>query len=145
VSLVFSAAMAALGRWIGPGIEWELLAQAINFVISCALVTGLFALIHKVMPRVEVAWHDVWIGAVVTAALFTVGKLLIGLYIGKSGITSVFGAAGSFAVLLLWVYYSAQIFLLGAEFTWVYAHQFGSLTTHQPGLPSSRARVSTGQ
>jgi membrane protein len=135
VSLVFSAAMAALGRWIGPGVGWELLAQSINFVISFALVSGLFALIYKVMPRVDVAWHDVWIGAVVTAALFTVGKLLIGLYIGKSGITSVFGAAGSFAVLLLWVYYSAQIFLLGAEFTWVYAHQLGSLKG-QPMRPA---------
>jgi membrane protein len=86
-----------------------------------------------------VAWHDVWIGALVTAALFTVGKLLIGLYIGKSGITSVFGAAGSFAVLLLWVYYSAQIFLLGAEFTWVYAHRFGSLKG-QPMKPSPEQR-----
>jgi membrane protein len=139
VSLVFSAAMAALGRWMGPGIGWELLAQAINFVISFALVSGLFALIYKVMPRVHVAWHDVWIGAIVTAALFTIGKLLIGLYIGKSGVTSVFGAAGSFAVLLLWVYYSAQIFLLGAEFTWVYAHRLGSLKG-QPMRPAAERR-----
>jgi len=128
VSLVFSAAMAALGRWIGPAFAgWELLANAVDFVISFALVSGLFAVIYKVMPRVQVAWHDVWVGAVVTAALFTVGKLLIGVYIGKSGVTSVFGAAGSLAVLLLWVYFSAQIFLLGAEFTWVYAHRLGSL------------------
>jgi len=76
---------------------------------------------------VHIQWRDVWVGAAVTALLFTVGKLLIGLYIGKSGVTSVFGAAASLAVLLLWVYYSAQIFLLGAEFTWVYAHTFGSL------------------
>jgi membrane protein len=139
VSLVFGAAMAALGRWIGPGIQWELLAQGINFVISFALVSGLFALIYKLMPRVHVAWHDVWIGAIVTAALFTIGKLLIGLYIGKSGVTSVFGAAGSFAVLLLWVYYSAQIFLLGAEFTWVYAHRLGSLKG-QPMRPAAERR-----
>ena len=128
VSLLFSAAMAALGRWVGPAfVGWELLAQIVNVVVSFALVSGMFALIYKLMPRAQVAWHDVWIGAVVTAALFTIGKLLIGLYIGKSGVASVFGAAGSFAVLLLWVYFSAQIFLLGAEFTWVYAHRVGSL------------------
>jgi len=128
VSLVFSAAMAALGRWLGPAFEdWEVVAGVVDFVVSFSLVSGLFALIYKVMPRVHVAWRDVWVGAVVTAALFAIGKLLIGLYIGKSGVTSVFGAAGSLAVLLLWVYFSAQIFLLGAEFTWVYAHKLGSL------------------
>jgi membrane protein len=128
VSLVFSAALAALGRWLGPALlAWEIAAHVVNFIVSFALVTGMFALVYKGMPRVRVAWRDVWIGAMVTAALFTIGKLLIGLYIGKSGVTSVFGAAGSLAVLLLWVYFSAQIFLLGAEFTWVYAHKLGSL------------------
>jgi hypothetical protein len=78
------------------------------------------------MPRVKIEWHDVWIGAAVTALLFTIGKFLIGLYIGKSAIASGFGAAGSVIVVLVWVYYSAQIFLFGAEFTWVYAHEFGS-------------------
>ena len=140
VSLLFSAAMAALGRWMGPGVGWEVVAQALNFVLSFALMSGLFALIYKLMPRVHVAWHDVWTGAVVTAALFTIGKLLIGLYIGKSGVTSVFGAAGSIAVLLLWVYYSAQIFLLGAEFTWVYAHRLGSLKG-QPQKPAPDTRT----
>jgi membrane protein len=82
------------------------------------------------MPRVRIAWRDVWTGAVITGILFTIGKYLIGLYIGKSGITSTFGAAGSLVVVLLWVYYSAQIFLLGAEFTWVYAHRFGSRRPH---------------
>ena len=82
----------------------------------------LFALIYKIMPRVHIAWRDVWIGAAVTALLFAIGKFLIGLYLGKSGVASGFGAAGSLVVLLVWVYYSAQIFLLGAEFTWVYAH-----------------------
>src|SRR5205085_9101107 len=77
-------------------------------------------------PRVHVAWHDVWIGAAVTAILFAVGKLLIGLYLGKSSVASSFGAAGSLVVLMLWVYYSAQIFLFGSEFTWVYAHEYGS-------------------
>ena len=144
VSLVFSAAMAALGRWLGPAFEgWEALAHVVDFVVSFTLVSGLFALIYKVMPRVHVAWHDVWIGAVVTAALFTIGKLLIGIYIGKSGVTSVFGAAGSFAVLLLWVYFSAQIFLLGAEFTWVYAHQLGSLRA-RPQTEASPERTAAG-
>ena len=83
-------------------------------------------MIYKYMPRVKIEWHDVWIGAAVTALLFTIGKFLIGLYIGKSAIASGFGAAGSIVVVLVWVYYSAQIFLFGAEFTWVYAHEFGS-------------------
>ena len=83
-------------------------------------------MIYKIMPRVKVDWADVWIGAAVTALLFTIGKSLIGLYIGKSGVTSGFGAAGSLVVSLVWVYYSAQIFLMGAEFTWAYALTFGS-------------------
>jgi membrane protein len=112
----------------GGGIfaDWELLAHGVNFVVSFGLTTVAFALIYKIMPRVKIDWQDVWIDAAVTALLFTIGKFLIGLYIGKSGITSPFGAAGSLVVVLVWVYYSAQIFLLGAEFTWVYAHWFGS-------------------
>ena len=86
------------------------------------MVTVGFAMIYKLMPRVRVQWRDVWVGAAVTALLFTIGKHLIGLYIGKSSVASGFGAAGSLVVVLVWVYYSAQIFLLGAEFTWVYAH-----------------------
>ena len=86
----------------------------------------MFALIYKVMPRVRVLWRDVWIGALFTALLFTLGKYLISLYIGRSGVASAFGAAGSLVVVLLWVYYSAQIFLIGAEFTWVYANCYGS-------------------
>jgi membrane protein len=127
VSLVLSAALAALGSWWGSFFDgWEALLHAINFIVSFGLITGLFAAIYKLMPRASIAWRDVWIGAVVTALLFTVGKSLIGLYLGKSGVTSGFGAAGSMVVLLVWVYYSAQIFLLGAEFTWVYAHRRGS-------------------
>ena len=127
VSLVASAGLSALGKWWGPLFgEQALLAQALNLVISFALVTGMFAMIYKVIPRVKIAWRDVWVGASLTALLFTVGKLLIGLYIGRSGVASPFGAAGSLVVLLLWVYYSAQIFLLGAEFTWVYSHEHGS-------------------
>ena len=90
------------------------------------MITVVFAMIYKLVPRVRIDWKDVWIGAAVTALLFTVGKFLIGVYIGRSGIASGFGAAASLVVVLVWVYYSAQIFLLGAEFTWVYAHKFGS-------------------
>jgi membrane protein len=156
VSLVFSAALAALGHWWGAFFNgWEAALQTLNFVVSFVLTTGLFAAIYKFMPRARIAWRDVWVGAVVTALLFTVGKFLIGLYLGKSGVTSGFGAAGSLVVLLIWVYYSAQIFLLGAEFTWVYAHRSGSrLAAPQAGgsqptaagrkPPTGRAAV-TGQ
>jgi membrane protein len=139
VSLVFSAALAALGDWWSPLFGgWEVLAMVVNFVLSFAIVTALFALIYKFMPHVRIQWRDVAIGAAVTALLFTIGKLLIGLYIGKSGVTSGFGAAGSLVVLLLWVYYSAQIFLLGAEFTAAYAWRYGSLR-HQPAPAKATA------
>ncbi len=127
VSLVLSAALAALAKWWSPLFgAWQTVAEAINFLLSFILITIAFAMIYKVIPRVRVKWNDVWIGAVVTALLFTIGKFLIGLYIGKTGVASGFGAAGSLVVVLIWVYYSAQIFLLGAEFTWVYAHTLGS-------------------
>lgn len=127
-SLVFSAALSALGKWWAPFFgAWGVLLQGVNFAASFGLITVMFALIYKIMPRVRIEWHDVWIGAAVTALLFTIGKFLIGLYIGKSSVASGFGAAGSLVVVLIWVYYSAQIFLLGAEFTWVYAHRHGSL------------------
>ncbi|HEY0877036.1 MAG TPA: YihY/virulence factor BrkB family protein [Zeimonas sp.] len=127
VSLVASAAIAALGKWWSPVFGgWEWLAQIINFVVSFGLLTAMFTLIYKLMPSVDIAWRDVLLGSAVTAALFTIGKWAIGLYIGKSGIASGFGAASSIVVLMVWVYYSAQIFLLGAEFTWVYAGRYGS-------------------
>jgi membrane protein len=90
------------------------------------------------MPRVQVRWHDVWLGAVVTALLFSIGKFLIGLYIGKSGVASGFGAAGSLIVIFVWVYYSAQIFLMGAEFTWVYARTFGSMRSLSEDAKAAR-------
>lgn len=105
---------------------WEFMAQAINLVVSFALTAAIFAMIYKFMPRAHIQWKDVWIGACVTALLLAIGKLLIGIYIGKSGMVSGYGAAGSLVVVLLWVYYSAQLFLLGAEFTCVYSHTFGS-------------------
>ena len=128
VSLVLSAAVAALGKWwSGAFGSWEVLAQVVNIVVSYVVTTLAFAMIYKIMPRVKIRWHDVWLGAAVTALLFTVGRFLIGLYVGKSGIASGFGAAGSLIIILVWVYYSAQIFLLGAEFTWVYARTHGSM------------------
>ena len=127
VSLVASAGLVAMGRWWEPVFGWwYVLAVATNALVDLGLVAVMFALIYKVMPRARVLWRDVWIGALFTALLFTLGKYLIGLYIGRSGVTSAFGAAGSLVVVLLWVYYSAQIFLIGAEFTWVYANTFGS-------------------
>jgi membrane protein len=115
---------------------WESLAQVVNFVFSFVMVTVIFAMIYKIMPRAKVQWRDVWVGAAVTALLFTVGKHLIGLYIGKSSVASGYGAAGSLVVVLVWVYYSAQIFLLGAEFTWVYARTYGSMKD-KAGLPDA--------
>jgi membrane protein len=127
VSLVTSAAIATMGKWWDAWFGgWETLAYALDVVVNFALLTLVFALIYKMIPRVHVAWRDVWIGAGVTAALFAIGKFLIGLYLGKSDAASAFGAAGSLVLVMLWVYYSAQIFLFGAEFTWVYANTFGS-------------------
>jgi len=125
VSLVVSAALAALGKWWTPA-GWEAVMHIVDIVVSFGLVTVMFALIYRYIPRVHVAWHDVWIGAAVTSLLFAIGKFAIGLYLGKSSVASSFGAAGSLVVLMVWVYYSAQIFLFGAEFTWVFANEYGS-------------------
>jgi len=127
VSLAVSAALNALGNWWDPqSRSWVTFSGATENGLGMLLLTAVFALIYKSMPRASIHWRDVWIGAAVTAALFLAGKFLIGLYIGRSGVTSVFGAAASLIVVLLWVYYSAQIFLFGAEFTWVYSHRYGS-------------------
>jgi len=127
LSLVASAAVAALGKFAAPLFgSGVVLAELLNLAVSFAVVTLTFAMIYKIIPRVKIGWRDVWVGAAVTALLFAIGKSLIGLYLGRSTFASGFGAAGSLVVLLVWVYYSAQIFLLGAEFTWVYAHVCGS-------------------
>jgi membrane protein len=129
VSLVVSAGVAAFGSWAGtlmPGAE--ILLQLLNLLVSLVIMTTLFAMIFKFMPSAPIGWHDVWVGALVTAVLFEVGKLLIGLYLGKSGVTESFAAAGSLVVLLAWVYYAAQVFLLGAEFTKVHADAHGNRT-----------------
>jgi membrane protein len=130
ISLMLTAIIAFIGEWFGgflPGIE--MLIQILNALFSLAVITLLFAMIFKFLPDVKIAWRDVWIGALITAALFTVGKEVLGLYLGKSGVASSYGAAGSLIVLLLWVYYSAQIVFFGAEFTKAYANKFGSRVT----------------
>jgi membrane protein len=127
VSLVISAVLGTIAAWLNatfPGAVGVL--QGINLVLSLTVVTLIFGLLYKYVPNVKIAWRDVWIGAFVTALLFSIGKYLIGLYLGQSGITSVYGAAGSLAILLLWVFYSAQILFFGAEFTRLYADRFGS-------------------
>jgi membrane protein len=125
-SLLVSAALAALYQYMGntyPGVT--VLWEALNVIVSLAVITLLFAMIYKVLPDVELAWSDVWVGGLVTAGLFTIGKSVIGLYLGTSGLSSSYGAAGSVVVLLVWVYYSSQIILLGAEFTREYVAEFG--------------------
>ncbi len=130
VSLAVSAALSALGGFLGGVLPHALsgpVLQAVNFVVSLAIVAALFAAMFKLLPDVVVRWRDVWIGAVTTAILFTVGKFLIGLYLGRSGTASAYGAAGSFVLIVLWIYYSSIIFLLGAELTagWSEAHSGG--------------------
>jgi membrane protein len=138
VSMLLSAAVAALQTWWSAAWAgwfsgwlggWTVLLAAFNLLSGFALVTLLFALIYKLMPRVRIAWSDVWVGAVFTAALFTLGRALIGAYLSQGAVGSGFGAAGALVAVLVWVYYSAQAFLLGAEFTWVFAHTLGS---HRP-------------
>jgi membrane protein len=135
VSLVTSAMFAALGRRLGPVFGgWQAVVEAGNAVGGFLLVAFMFGLIYKVMPRQRVLATDVWLGALLAALLFTGGKVVIGAYIGRSGVASGFGAAGSLVVVLLWVYFSAQILLVGAEFTCVYARTFGS----QKAAPAER-------
>ncbi len=139
VSLVVSAVLAALGKWWSGWFEgWDVLLEILNFAVSLAIFTLLFGMIYKIMPRARIPWRDVWTGAAVTALLFTIGKVLVGLYLGKSSLASGFGAAGSLVVLLAWVYYSAQIFLFGAEYTWVYANRHGA-RAQTPELDESPA------
>lgn len=128
VSLIFNAVLAALSKWWAPIFgEWATVASISNFIISFLMVTAMFALIYKFMPRARILWSDVIVGSLVTALLFTIGKTLIGIYLGESGVASGYGTAGSLIALLIWVYYSAQIFLLGAEFTKIYAERHGSM------------------
>jgi membrane protein len=131
VSLVVSAALAVLEKyWQGLWSNATLALSIINWTIGFLVIAAMFGVIYKLLPRIALSWHDVTIGALGTAALFTLGKYGIGAYIGNSGVASSFGAAGSLIALLLWVYYSAQIFFLGAEFARQYALQLGSLRHH---------------
>jgi membrane protein len=145
VSLVISAGLSALQKWGGTYFTgWDVVLQGLNLLVSFAIVTVLFAMIYRILPRVDIAWSDVWTGAAVTSLLFTIGKYAIGLYLGQASVTSAFGAAGSIIVVMVWVYYSAQIFLLGAEFTWVYAHRRGSKVSEPepkaaPPIPVQKA------
>jgi membrane protein len=127
LSIGADAALSSLSKFSASLFpEVRLLWRLVSLVISFGMISVLFALIFKVLPDADIAWHDVWLGGAVTALLFTVGKFLIGIYLGEASLSSTYGAAGSLVVILLWVYYSAQIFLFGAEFTQVYANQFRS-------------------
>ena len=126
ISLVLSTAIAAATNWLGNAMPIPgFIFQALSFLLSLGVVTVLFALIFKILPDADVRWRDVWIGALITAILFSIGQLLLGLYLGREGAASAYGAAGAIILLLSWVYYSANILLLGAEFTQVYARQRG--------------------
>jgi membrane protein len=146
VSLVLSSAIAGMGTYLNyefPGLEsvWHI----VNFVVTIVVVTVLFALIFKFLPDAEIAWRDVWVGAVLTATLFAVGKLLIGLYLGKASIGSAYGAAGSLVVLLVWIYYSSLILFFGAELTQVYAKRFGSRIVPKEGAEQVTAEARAQQ
>jgi membrane protein len=142
VSLLFSALIALLGKFLGGFLPVpELLLHLANLAISWVAVTALFALLYKFVPDVKIEWRDVWIGAAVTSFLFSVGKFLIGLYLGKASVGSAYGAAGSLVVFLVWVYYSAQIFFLGAEFTHVFAGRHGSRAEQRAGRAKTLAEA----
>ena len=142
VSLIVSAALASLESLFGDWLASRV-GQVVNFVVSFGIITGLFAMIYRFLPDAKVAWRDVWLGAAITSLLFAIGKTLIGLYIGHSSVASAYGAAGSLVVLLIWTYYSAQIFLFGAELTQAYADRFGSRIVPgedaEPVTPKARA------
>jgi membrane protein len=126
VSLVMSAGLEGFAKWAGGFLpKWIALGYVLNYGVSVGIIALFFALIFKLLPDAKVAWKDVWVGAFTTSVLFHVGKYLIALYIGRASVASTFGAAGSLAVLLVWIYYSSQIMLLGAELTRAYANRFG--------------------
>jgi membrane protein len=150
LSLAFGTFLSSVSEWsTGWFTGWHTFLQFVNFIVSFLVNACIFAMIYKFMPRARIAWRDVGIGAAVTAFLLEVSKLLIGFYLGRSSVASSFGAAGSLVVFLVWVYLSAQIFLLGAEFTWVYSHQRGSrserFATKVAPLVPSRSGDSTGE
>ena len=137
ISLVLTAAIAWVANWLPGG---EALGHLLELSLSLVLITFLFAMIFKFLPDVKIAWSDVWIGAAVTAALFIIGKFLIGFYLAKGALASSYGNAGAVIVMILWVYYSAQILFLGAEFTQVYANNYGSRVE-----PTERRQAEVGE
>jgi len=145
VSLVVSALLAGLGGMMSSVIPgWVIIGYLLNYAVALGVMTALIAMIYKILPDVKIAWRDVWAGALVTSILFQIGKFAIGLYIGKASVGSPFGAAGSLAVLLVWVYYSSQIILLGAEFTRVSTLRRGARiepTSHAVRIEQAAAAV----
>ena len=144
VSLVLSSALAVLGKWFSGMLPLpEAVLETLNILLSFVVITGLFALIFKLLPDARIAWRDVWVGSALTAALFTIGKFSIGMYLGKSDVGSAYGAAGSLVILLIWVYYSAQILLYGAEFTQVYANRLGERIVPTPDAEVTNPQKAT--
>jgi membrane protein len=125
VSLIVTAALAAFGKYAAPHIQ-EWLLHLISILVSLSVISLLFAMMFKWLPDAAVDWYDVWLGAIITAVLFEIGKSAIGFYIGKQGLDSTYGAAASIIVVLIWVYYSSQIILMGAEITHAFAKHQGS-------------------
>ena len=139
VSMLLSTALAAIGKFVAPLLP-EFVFQVLEFAVSFVVITLLFAMMFKWLPDAQIAWRDVWVGAAVTSLLFDLGKLAIGLYIGKQGLELTYGAAASIVVVLIWVYYSAQIILMGAEFTHVYALRTGSLKGTAPAPKAATSK-----
>src|SRR5690242_21016497 len=145
VSLIVNAALTALGGWLAgilPGLD--ILLHIANAVLSLTVITALFAMVYKLLPDTPIPWRDVWVAAIITALLFTIGKYLISLYIGSSKIASTYGAAGALVIILLWVYYSAQIFLFGAEIAWAYSETHGSRSAGKPVGETSEKPAGNG-
>lgn len=140
VSAILSAVNNRIAGWI-PGMG--VLAQVTNFVVTLALLTALFAMIFKVLPETRLAWSDVWLGAIVTAVLFSIGKYLIGLYLGQAAVGSAYGTAGAFVVLLVWMYWSTQLLLFGAELTFVYARHYGHGIGEVPAPQLAQSKLET--
>jgi membrane protein len=141
VSLVMSAGLEFFVSWAGGFLpDWVALGYVLNYVVSIGVIALFFALLFKLLPDAKVAWKDVWFGALFTSVLFHLGKYLIALYIGRASVASTFGAAGSLAVLLVWIYYSSQILLLGAELTRAYANRYGSrVVPDENAIPAPHA------
>lgn len=131
VSVIMSAVLSAVEKFIHRAVPWpQIIMTVVDLTASPIVITLLFAMMFKLLPEEHIAWRDVWFGAIVTAALFTFGKWGIGLYVGRTAMVSMYGTASSLMAILAWVYYSALIFFLGAEFTYVYAHEYGSCREH---------------